>query len=452
MPKTKTKRAIAAPAKSNHKPAQTPALMDTSSFPGPDDITRVVLPNGIIVLARENFTSPAAVFEGNLRVGALDEPRDGSRAGLARFTTACLMRGNEKRTFSETYEQIESIGARLSFSGGTHTSSFGGKALAEDLDLMLGLAADALRCPTFPPGHVEKLRGEIMTGLAIRSHDTGSMAALAFDELLYPGHPYAISDEGYPETIAALTRADLVNFHQTYFTPQGMIVIVVGAVKAAEAVALVEKHFGDWAAMRPERPPLPPAPRLPEIRRRRVPIPGKIQCDIALGCIGPQRSAPDFLAARMANNIFGLFGMYGRLGDVVREKHGLAYYAYSQVAGGLGPGPWQIAAGVNPQNVELAIELIVKEMKRLVSSKVTAAELADNKSFFIGRLPLQLEMNEGVAGAIENMEIHNLGLDYLRRYPTLIQTITREQAQTAAARYLDPERYAAAVAGPEDDE
>ncbi|HLB49948.1 MAG TPA: pitrilysin family protein [Anaerolineales bacterium] len=441
MPKTKTK--------TKRKPAGTPTppALDTSSFPGPDNITRVILPNGIIVLARENFTSPAVVFEGSLYVGGLDEPRE--KAGLARFTAACLMRGNEKRSFGEIYEQIESIGARLSVSGGTHTSGFGGKSLAEDLDLMLGLAADALRRPTFPPDHVEKLRGEIMTGLAIRAHDTGAMASLAFDELLYPDHPYGASDDGYPETIAAITRDDLNNFHKTHFSPKGMIVTIVGAVKTAEAVSLVEKHFGDWSASQPERPPLPPAPRIPDVRRKYIPIPGKSQCDIVIGCVGPKRSDSDFLDTRLANNIFGVFGMYGRLGDVVREKHGLAYYALSQITGGLGPGPWQIVAGVNPKNVELATELIVKEMKRLITTKVTAAELADNKSYFIGRLPLQLETNEGVAGTIESMELYDLGLDYLRRYPSLINEITRDRVQAAAAKYLDPERYAVAVAGPE---
>jgi len=433
--------------KSETRNRQSAIALDTSSFPGPDDITRVVLPNGIIVLARENFSSPAVVFEGSLLVGGLDEPK--AKAGLARFTAACLMRGNERRAFAEIYETIESIGARLTINGGTHTSGFGGKSLAEDLDLMLSLAADALRRPTFPPEHVEKLRGEIMTGLAIRAHDTGAMASLAFDELLYPDHPYAVSDEGYPETIAAITRDELMNFHKTFFAPKGMIITIVGAVKAQEAVALVEKHFGDWAASRPERSPLPPAPRIPEVRRRFVPIPGKSQCDLMIGCVGPQRSDADFLEARLVNNIFGVFGMYGRLGDVVREKHGLAYYAFSQITGGLGPGPWQIVAGVNPKNVELAMELIVKEMKRLIAAKVTAAELADNKSYFIGRLPLQLETNEGVAGMIESMELYGLGLDYLRRYPAMISKITRERAQAAAANYLHPERYAMAVAGPE---
>ena len=447
MPKAKIKRATRRATKPTRSAQnqKSKTAFDTAALPGPDDITRAVLSNGMVVLTRENFSSPAVVFNGSLPAGSLDEQR--AQAGLAHFSAACLMRGNERRNFGELYEQIESIGARLSISGGAHTTGFGGKSLAEDLDLMLGLLADALRRPTFPADHIEKLRGEIMTGLAIRAHDTGYRASSTFDELLYPEHPYGQDDDGTPETIAAITRADLMNFHNTYFAPQGMILVIVGAVKAQEALALVEKHFGDWHATRPLRPPLPPAPRIPAIARKNISLPGKSQCDVVLGCVGPQRSDSDFLDARMANNIFGVFGMYGRLGDVVREKHGLAYYAYSQVTGGLGPGPWQIAAGVNPKNVELAIDLITKEMKRLISTKVTVAELADNRSFFLGRLPLQLETNEGVAGMIESMELYGLGLDYLRRYPTLIFGITRERARAAAAKYLDPERYAVAVAG-----
>ena len=449
MPKL-SKRGKLLKAKRKSVAKITAPTLDTSSLPGPDDTTRVELPNGIVVLARENFTSPAVVIDGSLQVGGLDESRD--KSGLARFTAACLMRGTERYTFAEIYEQIESIGARLSFGGGTHTTGFGGKALAEDLDFLLGMAADALRRPTFPAEHVEKVRGEMMTGFAIRAHDTGSMASMAFDELLYPNHPYGVADDGYPETVATITRDEIVNFHRTYYGPKGMSVVVVGAVKTEEAVALVQKHFGDWQSPQPSRPPLPPAPRIAEIKSKRIAITGKSQSDIVMGCLGPQRSDPDFLDARMANNIFGVFGMYGRLGDVVREKHGLAYYVYSQVTGGLGPGPWQIVAGVNPKNIELAVELIVSEMKRVAMKKVTPVELADNKSLFVGRLPLQLETNEGVAAMLDSIETFGLGLDYLRRYPSLINAITRESVQAVAAKYLDPERYALAIAGPMNNE
>jgi zinc protease len=431
MPKTKTK-----------------LLLALKSLPGPETITRQVLDNGIVVLARENFTSPSVVIDADLRVGALWHSR--KQAGLADFTASALMRGTERFSFSAIYEQIESVGASLSCSGGTHTSGFSGKCLAEDLDLVLGVAAEAVRRPTFPEEQVERLRGEILTRLAIHANDTRSRATEAFYELAYPDHPYAIDEEGYPDTIKALTRGDLAEFHRRHFGPRGMIVTVVGAVRAEAAVALVAKHFGDWRnPAQPEPPALPPVSAPAGVVSRKVAMPGKAQSDIVLGVPGPARRHPRFLAARLGNSLLGVFGMGGRIGHEVREKNGMAYYAGASLNGGLGPGAWYALAGVNPKNVERAAELIVREIKRFTHKKVTEAELADNQAQFIGRLPLGLETNEGVAGALGMMELYDLGLDYLQRYPGMIQAITREAVLETAREFLSAENYALAVAGPE---
>jgi zinc protease len=307
-----------------------------------------------------------------------------------------------------------------------------------------------LRNPTFPAEHVEKVRGEIMTALEMRAHDTHSMAALTFHELAYPpDHPYTISNAGYVETISAITRDEIVAFHQRHVGPRGMIVVIVGAVKAEQAIALVEDALGDWQNPdQPNSPPLPDAPRLTGTRARNVTIPGKTQADIVLGWPGPARSAPDYRAARIANNILGVFGLYGRLGDSVREQEGLAYYSYSNLQGGLGPAPWRVIAGVNPAKVERAVEIIRTEIRRMVDAPVTAEELADNKTFFKGSLPLSLETNEGVASHILLMELHSLGLDYLQRYADEVDAITVEDMLAAARHYLAPDAYALAIAGP----
>ncbi|MBN1428310.1 MAG: insulinase family protein [Anaerolineae bacterium] len=419
------------------------------AIPGPDDIHRVELENGIIVLARENFTSPSVVMEGRISGGALLEPAE--KAGLANFHSAMLMRGTARHTFDQLFEEIESIGASLDIDSGGHTCSFGSKSLAEDLPTMLQLLSETLRQPTFPAEHIEKERGEIMTSLQMRAHDTRRMAALTFSELAYPDHPYGSSVKGYLETVAGITREDIVNF-QTNLGPRGAIIVVVGAFKAQEAISLVEKTLGDWVnPAQASRPEAPPVSRITDVRYKFVPIPGKSQADIVMGYPGPARSAPDFQAARVANSILGQFGLMGRLGDAVREDQGLAYYSYSQLDGGFGPGPWKIMAGVNPENIERAVETIRQEIGRMVREPVTAEELADNKSFFKGQLVISLETNEGVAGSILNMEQHQLGLDYLRNYAAMIDALTADDLQAAAARYLDPDAYALAVAGPERD-
>jgi len=153
----------------------------------------------------------------------------------------------------------------------------------------------------------------------------------------------------------------------------------------------------------------------------------------------------------LGNNILGRFGLFGRIGDAVREAAGLAYYAYSTLTGGPGPGPWQVIAGVNPANAERAIELTLHELKRFVDERVTKQELTDNQANFIGRLPLQLESNEGVAAALVNIERYGLGLDYYQRYPGLIASITRDEILEAARRFIDPDKLVIAIAGPEGD-
>jgi zinc protease len=417
------------------------------SIPGPENITRHELANGIIVLVRENHASPAVVVRGYLHVGARDEQPD--QAGLAAFTADALMRGTESRTFEQIYETLESVGASAGISGATHTTGFGSKSLAEDLPLSLDILADALRRPTFPRGEVEKLRGEILTDLEERAHDTRRMANLAFYELAYPQeHPYAHSVSGYTETVGGIERGNLAAFYTGGYGPQGMTVAVVGAVETADALTQIEAAFGDWQAPVYERAPLPDAPRIAEVRERFVPIPGKTQSDIVLGYPGPARTSPDFIEAAVCNSILGIFGLMGRLGEKVREEQGLAYYSYSRVDGGAGPGPWHVIAGVNPANVEQAVASIRAEIERICAEPVGEKELADNKAFITGSLPLRLETNEGVARTILDMERYGLGLDYLQRYDALINAVTIEQVQAVAQRWLDPNAYALAVAGP----
>jgi zinc protease len=162
--------------------------MTDNHYPGPETIHRHLLANGITILAYENFASQSIIVEGLVGAGSLGESAD--KAGLATFTAALLDRGTSRRTFAEIYEAIESVGADISFSSSKHSADFAASSLVEDTDLILNLLAESLRCPTFPPQQVEQVRGQLLTSLVIRANDTGRMARLAFNELLYPGHPY----------------------------------------------------------------------------------------------------------------------------------------------------------------------------------------------------------------------------------------------------------------------
>jgi zinc protease len=422
--------------------------LDVRTLPGPETILRRELPNGLILLVRENFSSPSVVLSGYIPIGAMQETPE--QAGLANLTALGLMRGARDHSYQEIFESLESIGARLGVGAGTHSTGFQGKALVEDLPLLLELLADVLRNPQFPKTLIGRLKAQQITGIAIRDQNTGARAQMAFDELVYPKHPYALPAAGYRETVEKLSAVDLRRFHKKHYGPQGMVIVVVGAIEAEAVLDAVTNSFGDWInTSQADQPVLPPVAQLSGLLRNDIHLPGKTQCDIVLGVPGPSRHHADYLAAALGNNILGRFGLFGRIGDAVRESAGLAYYSYSSLTGGLGPGPWQVNAGVSPVNVEKAIHLIQREIKRFISKRVTEHELLDNQSNFIGRLPLRLESNEGVAGSLLHIERYNLGLDYYQRYPELIAAITREQILRTAKEFLDPDHLAIATAGPE---
>jgi zinc protease len=417
------------------------------SLPGIDDIYRKVLPNGITVLARANFNSPSVVISGYLHAGSLYDPDE--KLGLADFVSSALMRGTKTCDFQKLYDKLESVGASFGYNSGTHYSSFGGRSLVEDLPLLLDIMVDTMQNPAFPEEQIEKLRAQILTGLAIRAQDTSDMASLNFDEMLYTGHPYSRADEGWPETIQTITLDDFVEFHCKHYGPRGMVLSIVGAVEPEKAVDTVERILGGWQNdVQEDAAELPPFIPPTETIQRHYVITGKSQSDIVMGTYGPRRSDPEYMAASLGNNMLGQFGLMGRIGDVVRERSGLAYYAYSNLNAGVGPGAWYVSAGVNPSNLEKTTKLVTQELQHFVDDGLTEEELADSKANFMGRLPLSLESNGGVAGALVNIERFGLGLDYYSQYPELVQAVTVDDVRETARKYIDPTRLVISTAGP----
>ncbi len=422
-------------------------MTDSHNYPSSATIHRETLPNGITVLVYERPGSQSVVIEGYLRAGALAEvPEQG---GLANFTAVSLMRGSQQFTFDDIYEKLEAVGAELGFSSGYHLTSFSAQSLAEDADLVLNLLADVVRQPVFPEPLLNQLKGQIITGLQMRANDTQQMASEAFRQLIYPNHPYGRSQNGTLQTVPSLTAADVQNFHTDFYGPRGMVICLVGALTPAQAMAKVSQVLGDWG--KPNQQPMPILPELvlPDGRLYHHHVmPDKYQSDIALGRPGPPRSAPDYLDASIMNTVLGVFGMMGRIGKNVREAQGLAYYAYSSLQGGLGPGAWSAAAGVSPDKVEQATSSILDEIARIQNEPVPVAELADSQAYRIGSLPVGLETNSGIASVLADMELYNWGLDYLLEYPDLVRAITPERVQAAAQKYLSTEKLGIAVAGP----
>ncbi|MBN1992771.1 MAG: insulinase family protein [Anaerolineae bacterium] len=408
---------------------------------------KYTLSNGITLIVKENHHAHSVVVRGYLPGGANLDTAE--QVGLASFTSGMMRRGTEKHSYAEINEIVESVAASVYVNTGRHLTGFGGKSLAEDFKLLVELMADNLLCPTFPSAEIEKLRGQIITDLKEDEDDTRTMSGRYFRELLYTiDHPYGRPVDGTLKSIPLLTRADLLDFYHRLH-PQDGAVVVVGDVTGEEVYQILEAALGQWQPVHaPPDTVLPPPRPLTEKAVYLHRMPGKFQADLVLGWLGPERRADDFYAAYIGNTILGQLGLGGRIGQIVRDTEGMAYYANASVQGGGGPGPWYAFAGVNPQVVDKTVELILAEIRRFQAEPVSNEELADTQAYLTGVLPLQMETNEGVGTMLLDMYFYQLGDDYIARYPDLIKAVTREEIQAAAQKYLSDEVYALAVAGP----
>ena len=177
-------------------------------------------------------------------------------------------------------------------------------------------------------------------------------------------------------------------------------------------------------------------------------MPGKSQSEIAYGFTAIGRLDPRYDAYFVMNNVLGQFGLGGRLADNIRERQGMAYYAFSAFDPSVGVGPLIVRAGVDPDNVARALDAIDHEVLAMGTDGVTAEELAQTKQFLIGSIPRTLETNSGIASFLQSEEQFGLGLDYDRRLADDIRAVTLERVRAAAAELLHPDRAAVAVAGP----
>ncbi|MCL4393398.1 MAG: insulinase family protein [Chloroflexi bacterium] len=416
----------------------------------PETVQRVNLDNGLVVLLKSNPNNPSVTVRGRLKAGALYDTDKTS--GLAHFAAAALVRGTRKRTFQKLNEELDRTGISFGVGAGMETIGFSGKALVEDANRLFDLIADVVMHPVFPRAETEKLRSEILADLKEANEDTQHVAYRVFRERCYPGaHPYHRLSDGSAETVSHLHVPQLAAFHERYFRPDVATMVVVGDLSLEQAMEKIERSLGRWKARgKSADHRIPDPPVLDGISKTKTPIEGKTQADIVLGYPGLRRSDPDFYALSVGDLIFGRLGLFGRLGANVRDKQGLAYYVYSGVEANLGAGPWAIRAGVNPKNLDRATDGILAEIRRLRSEPVTQDELNEAKDFLTGSLALRLETNDGVASTLADIELFDLGLDYLQRYPDIIRSITAEQIQAVVQKYARIENYVLSVAGPLD--
>ena len=406
------------------------------------------LSNGLrVATVDDSWAKQSDVLVAVVRVlagSALDEVLP----GVARFTGTMLTRGSAGRNLEQIAEELDALGASLGTGVGAEASDGTIKCLRDDGDIVLGYLADAMLQPDFPDDQIGIVRGQMRSALRQSRDSTRAEAERLMREALFPpGHPFHDSAIGTDESLEAIDRNALEAYHAVAFRPENGIVAVAGGITHAGAVELVERHFGQWGGRPPQAVIPQPEPPAANVRLDGA-IAGKSQADIAMAAPAIQRHHPDYYALSVANLILGRFGLMGRLGDSVRERQGMAYYVYSSVEAGRSVGLWSASAGVDPSNVERAIDSIIEVVRAFQADGPTEREFSDAIGSITGSLPLSLETSGGIASVISDILYHDLGDDYLQRYRSLIDALTPDEIVRAARTHITPDQLTISVVGP----
>lgn len=408
---------------------------------------RATLDNGPVLLVQETSLTPAVTINATFLAGGLYEPAD--LPGLAYLTGRLLDRGTERRSAEVLAEELDERGVSLQVTVTRHVLALSCTCLAEEFDDVLSLVVDVARRPVFPEAELAKRRAETITALRQDADNPAVRAVEALFELLYgPSHPYGHRAKGTVESVERVCRDDLVAFHADRLRPGALTLAIVGDVHPARAVDRAASELRDWTAPAPDHVPVPPPVAAAGRRVQVIEMPGKSQTDIAYGFTAVRRLDPRYYAYWMMNNILGQFGLGGRLADNIRERQGMAYYAFSAFDPSVGEGPLLIRAGVDPNNVSRALAAIDLEVGRLGADGPTLDEVEETRQYLIGSIPRMLETNAGIAIFLQTAEQFGLGLDYDRQLPAYLRAVTSDEVRAAAAEVLRPDRAAVAIAGP----
>ena len=408
---------------------------------------REELANGAVILLQETAMTPAVTISATFRAGSMFDPAD--RPGLAYLTGRVIDRGTATRDAAVLADELDNRGVSLRVSSNRQALTVSCTCLSEDFDDILAIIVDVARRPTFPEAEIEKRRSEALTILRQNDDNPAARAVEGVLELLYSAqHPYGRPSKGTAEGVERISRADMVAFHERRIRPGALSLAIVGDIAAGHALDRAVRALDGWRCESPEPLHVPPPPNRVDRRQRLIAMPGKSQTDIAYGFTTVRRLDPRYDAYWMMNHILGQFGLGGRLADNIRERQGMAYYAYSTFDPALVEAPLLVRAGVDPANVERTLAAIDHEVRALGSEGPTPRELEESRAYLIGSIPRMLETNQSIAAFLQMCEDYGLGLDFDQRLPRLLDAITLEQVRAAAAEVLDPDRAAVAVAGP----
>ena len=401
------------------------------------------LANGLQVVAVSHHEQPAVSLLLIVRAGGSRDPE--GKSGVATLSAALLDQGTATKSAQQIADSIDSIGGLIGTGASSDMTTITAVVMKDSLAFGLDTVSDLARNPAFAQEELERQRQQMLSGLKVGYEDPDYIAGLVFDRLVYGFHPYGRPESGTPESIASITRQDLVNFHKSWFGANNAILAVVGDVSPEEAFAGAERAFGTWG-----KAPLTATPHgdPPPATRRVVVIdrPGAVQTEIRVGNVGLPRKSKDYLALELAINILGGEGG-NRLHRVLRSDRGLTYGASADVNALNEAGNIVADTDTRSETTGEALRLIVEEFWRLRRQRVRDEELADAKAYLTGSFPLTIETPSAIAKQVLNAVFYGLDLNELQTYRERVNALTADDIQRVASEYLRPDRLSIVLVG-----
>jgi zinc protease len=408
---------------------------------------RFVLSNGLTLLVQPNHSNPTLALSGLVRAGIAVEPHNLN--GLALVHAQMLDRGTARRSASQIAEDLEIKGASLYFSVNHEEINLMGKALSEDLSLLMNIVAESLTMPTFPEDEFGKVRREVLAHCQLARDNAQMQAWQGFNDLAYPeDHPMRRSLITAEAGLKKIVRKDLVNHHRRWVRPENTILSLAGDLDPEKTYQMAEKLFQSWRTHdKWEELTIEPMVPVTDIRTMQREIPGKTENIVVIGHEGLYRKDPEYYEAYVANHLLGGGGLSSLLMRSVRDREGLTYSIYSQFKPQFGQRPWYILFQADPVKVAKAVAMTLEQVRQIQAGRVSEQELDDSREQLMGELSMSLETNGGIAYLNREVEYHGLGPDYLKAFPLAIKAVTFDKMVKAAKKWFHPDRYLLSIAG-----
>jgi zinc protease len=405
---------------------------------------REVLPNGMVLLHAERSALPIIRVVLAIKAGSITEPAE--KAGLANLTADLLNEGTARRSSKEISDAIEFVGGELSTSGGSDYITVTLSVLKKDVDLGFDLLSDIVLNPVFSDEEIKRRKTVIKSFIIQQKEEPGIVASKAFKQAVFGDHPYGRPVEGTEESLDAITRRNIIDFHREYYVPNNAILSVVGDITKSELRSLLDRYFKGWAKKSIVEKPLPALE--PVVTPTVIKIDKDLtQANIILGHLGIKRENPDYYAVSVMNYILGGGGFASRMMDNIRDNKGLSYDVHSFFSANKYGGNFQAGLQTKNRTANIAVDEILKEMERIRTEPVTDKELSDAKAYLTGSFPLRIDSNSKIASFLIAVEFYSLGLDYVDRYKNLIESVTKDGVLRVAKKYLNTKDYVLVLVG-----